>query len=238
MSIRDAEQPPMRTALSSLLQKGSKTYDLIAAAPLIVWYCLSAAGLLRLLHAKIALLLVQPSWVLALTVLSKVAILFLALAIIAFLFTRRPPTGSARGWAPRIAALLGTYLSVGIVLLPPREIGPWWLIMSYLRIVGGMAFASYAIAFLGRSFSLMAEARQLVTGGPYSRVRHPLYVGEELAVFGAVIQYISPLALVLLALQICCQFYRMRCEEAVLDETFPAYGAYRAATARLIPGIY
>ena len=101
-----------------------------------------------------------------------------------------------------------------------------------------MAFASYAIAFLGRSFSLMPEARELVTGGPYSRLRHPLYVGEELAVIGAAVQFISPLALVLLALQICCQLYRMHCEESVLEKTFPAYGAYRARTARLIPGIY
>jgi protein-S-isoprenylcysteine O-methyltransferase Ste14 len=137
-----------------------------------------------------------------------------------------------------VAALLGTYLGVGIVLLPPRDVAPAWLVVSDLMIVGGMAFASYAIAFLGRSFSLMPEARALVTGGPYSHIRHPLYVGEELAVMGAAIQYISPLALVLLALQICCQLYRMHCEETVLEETFPAYGEYRAVTARLIPGIY
>jgi protein-S-isoprenylcysteine O-methyltransferase Ste14 len=30
----------------------------------------------------------------------------------------------------------------------------------------------------------------------------------------------------------------MRNEEAVLIRTFPEYGAYKAKTARLIPGIY
>ena len=54
MTIRDAEEPPVRAALSSILQKGSKAYDLIAAAPLIIWYCFSAAGLLQMLHAKAA----------------------------------------------------------------------------------------------------------------------------------------------------------------------------------------
>jgi protein-S-isoprenylcysteine O-methyltransferase Ste14 len=30
----------------------------------------------------------------------------------------------------------------------------------------------------------------------------------------------------------------MRNEEAILISTFPAYGAYKEKTARLIPGIY
>ena len=84
----------------------------------------------------------------------------------------------------------------------------------------------------------MAEARELVTGGPYARVRHPLYVGEGVAIIGATLQFISPLALALLALQICCQLYRMRCEEAVLEGAFPAYAEYRSRTARLLPGVY
>lgn len=232
-------QNPAPPSLSMELRKGSKTYDLLAAAPLIVWYGMSAAGVVPSLTAKLAQFFLHPEASLGLLIVSKAAVLLLAFLAIVMLLLRSPPTASAKGLGPRIAALLGTYLVVGVILLlPERPVPNWALAISSTLILGGTAFAVYAILFLGRSFSLMAEARNLVTGGPYARIRHPLYVGEELAVFGAIIQYVSPLALALLALQIACQVYRMNCEEAVLEQSFPDYGAYKLRTARLIPGIY
>ena len=95
-----------------------------------------------------------------------------------------------------------------------------------------------ALLRLGRSFSVMAEARYLVTSGPYRFVRHPLYLAEELAVVGVFIQFASVWTALLLALQISFQLRRMHNEEAVLAATFPEYTAYQARTSRLIPGIY
>jgi protein-S-isoprenylcysteine O-methyltransferase Ste14 len=105
-------------------------------------------------------------------------------------------------------------------------------------IVAGTSFATYALAFLGRSISVMAEARRLVTGGPYSIIRHPLYLGEEVAAVGVAIQFFSGWALLLLAVHLGCQVYRMRREEGVLEETFPEYRSYMAETYRVIPGVY
>src|SRR6185437_15643215 len=114
---------------------------------------------------------------------------------------------------------------------PPTGVSSFWLSVSTAMVLGGMAFACYSLLWLGRSFSLMAEARRLVTGGPYGIVRHPLYIGEQVAILGAAIPVMSPAALVLLALQVGCQLYRMDREEEVLAQAFPEYEAYKAHTA-------
>jgi protein-S-isoprenylcysteine O-methyltransferase Ste14 len=228
----------LNAAFSASLRRGGKAYDLLAALPLIVWYVLSAADLLSVTHGLLQQWLAHPDVTTCLALLAKGASLLFALVIIGLLLLRKPPSNSARGLAPRVASLLGTYLIVAIVLLPGVEISAAGLALSSALILGGMAFALFSILWLGRSFSLMAEARELVVTGPYSRIRHPLYVGEELAALGAALQHLSPLGMLLLILQVCCQLYRMKCEEAVLEEAFPSYATYKVRTARLIPGIY
>jgi protein-S-isoprenylcysteine O-methyltransferase Ste14 len=85
---------------------------------------------------------------------------------------------------------------------------------------------------------MMAEARRLVTSGPYRLVRHPLYLAEELAVVGIFVQSLSLWTALILAVQIAFQLRRMHNEEAILAESFPEYAAYRQRTARLLRGIY
>src|SRR5213078_4335278 len=87
---------------------------------------------------------------------------------------------------------------------------------------------------LGRSFSVMAEARGLVTGGIYRHIRHPLYLAEEIAAVGCAIQFFSLWALLLLCMQLGFQLRRMTNEERVLERRFPEYARYRQTTARLI----
>jgi len=238
MSISDAPKHAFSTRLP-LLKKGTKAYDLLAAAPVAVLFAINAASALQLLAERTREFLVHPNTTIGLTIVSRTAVMLFALAAIGLLLMRSPPSASARGIGPRIASLLGTYVSVAIVLvLPPATLPDFAVALSAILILSGMGFSLYSILFLGRSFSLIAEARQLVTTGPYTRIRHPLYVGEELAVVGGTILYISPLALGLLTLQIACQFYRMECEETVLEDAFPEYRSYKARTARLIPGVY
>jgi protein-S-isoprenylcysteine O-methyltransferase Ste14 len=92
---------------------------------------------------------------------------------------------------------------------------------------------------LGKSFSIMAEARTLVTGGPYAIVRHPLYVAEAIATVGVLVGFFSWAAVAIVIVQFACQIQRMRNEEAVLLGTFPVdYARYMARTKRLIPGVW
>ena len=99
-------------------------------------------------------------------------------------------------------------------------------------------FATYAVLGLGRSLSILPEARRLVTQGPYAIIRHPLYLGELVALLGVTVQYFSGWALLLLLLQCAFQLGRIRNEERVLSSVFPEYRDYMARTARLVPHIY
>ena len=237
---------PMSAALSSTslaqsFRKGTQAYDFIAATPLVVWNTLTMAGSVGPLRQQMDRLFLRPDLTLCLSVLSRIAVLLFAMAVIGLLFVRRPPRSSAHGWAPRAIAVLGTYLSVGIVLLQTTHLprlSPLWSAISTLLIFGGMGFACYGIVFLGRSFSVTPQARKLVTGGPYAVVRHPLYLGEAIATVGVLIPYVSPLTVSLFALQLVCQIFRMQLEEQVLSRAFPEYEQYKARTARLLPGVY
>jgi protein-S-isoprenylcysteine O-methyltransferase Ste14 len=134
--------------------------------------------------------------------------------------------------------MAGTFLGVGIVLQPPQELPPALYIISLLLIISGTVIAICAALVLGRSISILPEARRLVTWGPYALVRHPLYLGEIVAIVGIALQYLSAWALLVLGLQCAFQFQRMKNEERVLFKVFPEYGDYMSRTARLLPGVY
>ena len=92
-----------------------------------------------------------------------------------------------------------------------------------------------AVTRLGRSFGVLPEARELRTSGPYSVVRHPVYLGELGVCAGLVIAAPSPWNLIVGAVFAVAQAIRMRFEEQALTTAFPAYAAYAATTPRLIP---
>ena len=94
------------------------------------------------------------------------------------------------------------------------------------------------LASLGRSFGIMPRARGLVQSGLYRWVRHPIYLGEFLVFAGIMILAISPLTLAVYAMFVALQVYRLMMEERTLTEAYPEYAAYRARTARLLPGVY
>lgn len=164
-------------------------------------------------------------------------IIFLSL-IVALLLIRRQPISKARGLQPRITALAGTFMVALIAMVPAATPTLLQSVAGLVLIATGSALSAVAIGCLGRSFSIMAEARELVTHGLYSVIRHPLYVAEEIAVVGAVVLHFSWPVLLLLLLHIAFQVQRARNEETVLSETFPDYRNYQERTPRFIPGVY
>jgi len=179
-----------------------------------------------------------PGAVYILNVAMRASVIAYLVVVAATVVVRTRPARKARGVEPRISALIGTFLLPVVVLFPRRELSLIAGLVSTLMTLSGNAFAVVVLTQLRESFSIMAEARQLVTAGVYRRVRHPLYLGEEIAAIGVVMQFFSPWTALILAVQFGFQLRRMRNEEVILAAIFPEYLAYRKRTARILPGIY
>jgi protein-S-isoprenylcysteine O-methyltransferase Ste14 len=207
--------------------------------PLLGWttFCATVqlAGLNRYVREADQAL---PQAVYAVTMAMRMSTIGFLLLLAAAVILRARPTGRARGLEPRISAFTGAFLVYAIPLFPRRELSLTVELVSTLLVLLGSMAAVVVLLQLGRSFSVMAEARRLVTSGIYQYMRHPLYLAEELAIIGVFAQFLSGWTAVLLALQIAFQLRRMRNEEAILSENFPEYLTYKRKTARLIPGIY
>jgi len=219
--------------------QATKLYDIIAATPLFLFYGASALHIAPALIADLQRINIHSiDAMFAVSLLRQIASIAFVLLALTFLLIRRKPQARSKGWLPRFAAVAGTYLGIAVVWLPPQPIGFALSLLSIMLIVGGLGFAIYALVHLGRSFSLMAEARRLVTDGPYAWIRHPLYLGEAVSMVGLMLQYISPLAIAIVGVQLSFQLLRMRNEELILSDMYPEYSAYRLRTARLVPGLY
>jgi protein-S-isoprenylcysteine O-methyltransferase Ste14 len=230
---------PSPIAIDNWVQlRQSKIYDALMRLPFLSWmfFVATVTGfqLLQYLHKGAAL----PTIVFAINCAMQLATFIFLVLLAAAVIIRTRPTAKAHGVGPRLSALMGTFLIYAICLFPRRELSPVAGIGATLLILLGTASAAFVLKQLGRSFSIMAEARQLVTSGVYGFVRHPLYLAEELAVVGVVMPFLSYWTAPILVGQIAFQLRRMRNEEAVLAGTFPEYTAYSARTARLIPWVY
>ena len=109
-----------------------------------------------------------------------------------------------------------------------------------LTIIGCL-FAIWARLALGANWSGRATVKadhQLVTVGPYSLARHPIYTGLMVAIVGTAVvvgevRCLIGVFVILLALMI-----KMSQEEQLMMQTFPeAYPSYRRRVKALIPGV-
>ena len=237
--MADVAQPVRSAGLPLTKLQQSRVYDALMRLPILVYGTLigwaSLMGLAKYVGAADPTL---PHAVYGINIAMRVSSIAFLILLAIMTVVRRRATGKARGVEPRISALAGTFLISAVALFPRRELSVGGEIAATTLILLGTALAVYVLTQLGRSFSVMAEARQLVTSGVYRIVRHPLYVAEEIAAIGLVIQFASYQTLLLLAVHAGFQLRRMRNEEAILIGTFPEYGAYKEKTARLIPGVY
>jgi protein-S-isoprenylcysteine O-methyltransferase Ste14 len=214
----------------------TKAYDLFTASPLIAWYVfglvrqvpLTSQRMSELVRGEITLLeLLQ-----LVALLGSFVLIFL---LIYLLFAREVPHLKTEGGLPRMVAFCGTFAGNGFLYLKPMPLSLAVQILADVLIIAGAAGSFAALFRLGGAFSLMPEARKLVTDGPYALVRHPLYVAELIGVSGLVLQFQQPYAVALGACVFALQYWRTVYEERVLSAAYPEYVAYRSRTGRFLP---
>ena len=206
----------------------SATRDLIGRAAITLYFSICAT--LKVLQ----IVTLRGS---ALDDVANVASLGFLLMIVATTFTRLPPVSSASGITPRVVALVGAFATVTFVALPPLDVAPGVKIASDILVIVGFSLCIWCLWWLGRSFSIMAQARRLVTGGPYRIIRHPLYACEVIALAGIILSKPSWPAIAIASIAMVFQYLRIRNEEKVLQQTFPEYSAYARTTPMLIPSL-
>jgi protein-S-isoprenylcysteine O-methyltransferase Ste14 len=105
-------------------------------------------------------------------------------------------------------------------------------------VATGITLAIWARVHLGRNWGMPMTERaepELVTSGPYALVRHPIYTGLILGVFGTAL--VNNLTDLVVAVAVAAYFYySAKVEERNLAVTFPStYPSYQAGTKMLIP---
>ena len=116
----------------------------------------------------------------------------------------------------------------------------WVFYLGIFLMLLGVVIRQWAIAILGRFFSLtvqIAEDHKVVEKGPYRLVRHPSYTGVLITFIGLGLAVQSWGALLVLLVVFSLSFgYRMWVEERTLSsELGQDYASYMKRTKRLIP---
>ncbi|HTY39543.1 MAG TPA: isoprenylcysteine carboxylmethyltransferase family protein [Candidatus Paceibacterota bacterium] len=118
--------------------------------------------------------------------------------------------------------------------------GVVWL--GFLTTLGGLLLAIWARVTLGRNWSSgmdIKEGHELITHGPYTFIRNPIYTALLLMLFGSALVTGSIFALVGCLCAFWSFWIRIRAEEDLMTKLFPnTYPAYAKRVKRLIPFVF
>jgi protein-S-isoprenylcysteine O-methyltransferase Ste14 len=113
-----------------------------------------------------------------------------------------------------------------------------WAIAGVAITAAGVGLALMSRIYLGRNWGVPGSRKEnpeLVTGGPYAAIRHPIYTGILLAMIGsavgASIFWLAPFLVGAITFAVAA-----RREERLMLEQFPAtYPAYKSRTWMFVP---
>ena len=150
--------------------------------------------------------------------------------------TRLPQRGTDHRLGVVVIAFTGTFSAIAASFLPGGGRHDLLVLPADVLATLGLAYSVWGLAYLRRSFSIIPEARRLVTGGPYGLSRHPVYLGEITTAIGVNLATAGWPGALAVAYFITAEILRMRWEEGVLSKAFPdAYPAYAARVPRFFP---
>ena len=149
---------------------------------------------------------------------------------------RLPRRGTDHRAAVIFIAFSGTFAAIGASFIPGGTRREGLVVVADVLATAGLAYSVWGLAYLRRSFSIIPEARRLVTGGPYRLSRHPVYLGEVTTAIGVNLATGGLLTAIAIAYFIGCELLRIRWEEKILAAAFPSdYPAYARRVPRYLP---
>lgn len=150
--------------------------------------------------------------------------------------TRLPKRGTDHRLAVIFIAFTGTFSAIAAGFLPGGTRREGLVLAGDVLATAGLAYSVWGLAYLRRSFSIIPEARRLVTGGPYNLSRHPVYLGEVATAIGVNLATAGWPGALAVAYFVICELLRIRWEEGVLERAFPdQYPGYARRVPRYLP---
>lgn len=114
--------------------------------------------------------------------------------------------------------------------------------LKFLGVVltaAGVTFAIWARRYLGANWSgvpSLKKGHELVTTGPYSAVRHPIYTGIMLGMIGSTLVLGTVMSGAVVVLAVLVVAVRIKQEEGLMVSRFgEAYEVYRKKTRYIVP---
>ncbi len=141
-----------------------------------------------------------------------------------------------------IIMLSTTWIPLPWLYRPVWPVGFWPFWLGAALTVAGLLFAVWAREHLGRNWSSAVTIKQdheLITTGPYSVVRHPIYTGILSGFLGLAIAISEVRGLVVFVLIFVGFWAKLSLEEKWMRSQFgETYAAYVRRTAALVPYLF
>jgi protein-S-isoprenylcysteine O-methyltransferase Ste14 len=122
----------------------------------------------------------------------------------------------------------------------PQGLWPFWIGAAVM--VAGLLFAVWARHHLASNWSsavTIKEGHELITTGPYSMVRHPIYTGMLIGFLGTAIALSQVRGIIGFVLIFLVLWPKLRLEEKWMRSEFgETYLSYARRTAALVPYLF
>jgi protein-S-isoprenylcysteine O-methyltransferase Ste14 len=157
---------------------------------------------------------------------------------------KRVPRQAAVGYAMLLVLAVGLILLPicdrhGLATLPESPLVRW---PGVILTAIGYALVFLSGVYLGRQYSAevtIQKDHQLITAGPYRRIRHPRYLGILLLTVGASLAFRTWAGFALFPIVLALLLWRIRDEETLMEREFgEAWRAYCRRSWGLVPGIF
>ena len=166
------------------------------------------------------------------------------------LLQERLRTRKTQLWDKIILSVFSICL-VALFLIPGLDLRYQWTNLEIPIIIKIFAFAGVCISFIiiflvtkentyaSKAVKIQKEKHSVVTTGPYSYVRHPLYAGGMVLLFCIPLVLGSLYSFIPVIFSVVLFTIRTYLEDTMLNEELPGYRDYAQKTRyRLIPGIW